>query len=353
MTTPRSEIWIEGRPIGQGQPCFVIAEAGVNHNGDVALARELVHAAKECGADAVKFQTFKAERVVTQHAPKAAYQLNVTDPGESQLDMLKKLELSEAAHEEMLRLARSLGLVFLSTPYGSDDASMLDRLGLPAFKVASGQIVELSFLEFVARLGKPIILSTGMSSLEEVTQAVATIRNSGNGQVILLQATTNYPASPDEANLLAMDTMARTCSVNVGYSDHTPGIAVALAAVARGACVIEKHFTLDRSLPGPDQRCSADPAEFAALIRGIRQVEAALGDGSKRPSVSERSNVTGMRRSIVTAVDIPRGRTLTPEMLSFKRPGTGISPARLDEVVGRKSAVIIPRDTLLSFDHLQ
>jgi N-acetylneuraminate synthase/N,N'-diacetyllegionaminate synthase len=353
VTAPRSEIRIAGRPVGQGHPCFIIAEAGVNHNGDVALARELVHAAKECGADAVKFQTFKAERVATPYAPKAAYQLIVTDPGESQFDMLKKLELSEAVHEELLSLAGSLGLVFLSTPYSSDDASMLNRLDLSAFKVASGQIVELSFLEFVARLGKPIILSTGMSSLEEVSQAVATIRKAGNGQVILLQTTTNYPASPDEVNLLAMDTMARTCSVNVGYSDHTPGMAVALAAVARGACVIEKHFTLDRSLPGPDQQCSADPDELAELVRGIRQVEAALGDGRKRPSVRELSNLTGMRRSIVAAVDIPPGRTLTPEMLSFKRPGTGISPARLEEIIGRKTAVIIPRDTLLSFDQLQ
>ncbi len=350
----RVEIRIAGRPVGPGHPCFIIAEAGVNHNGDVALARELIHAAKECGADSVKFQTFKAERVVMKEAPKAPYQLKVTDPGESQFDMLKKLELSEAAHEELLHLARSLGLVFLSTPYSREDAVLLDRLGVPAFKVASGQIIELSFLEFVARLGKPLLLSTGMSTLEEVKQAVATIRASGNNRVILLQATTNYPASPEEANLRALDTMAQACSVGVGYSDHTPGIAVALAAVARGAaCVVEKHFTLDRNLPGPDQRCSADPAEFAALVRGIREVESALGDGVKRPSAGELPNITGMRRSIVAAVDIPHGQTVTPEMLSFKRPGTGISPARLHEILGRRTAVTIPQGTPVSFDHLQ
>lgn len=347
------EIGIAGRPIGLDHPCFIIAEAGVNHNGDVALARELIHAAKECGADSIKFQTFKAERVVMKEAPKAAYQLEVTDPEESQFNMLKKLELSEAAHEELLHLARSLGLIFLSTPYSREDAVLLDRLGVPAFKVASGQIIELNFLEFVARLSKPLLLSTGMSTLEEVKRAVATIRASGNNQVILLQATTNYPASPDEANLRALDTMAQACSVGVGYSDHTPGIAVVLAAVARGACVVEKHFTLDRNLPGPDQRCSADPAEFAALVRGIREVQSALGDGVKRPSAGELPNITGMRRSIVAAVDIPPGQTLTSEMLLFKRPETGISPARLHEILGRKTAVTIPQGTLLSFDHLQ
>ena len=346
-------IRIGERPVGPGHPCLIIAEAGVNHNGDLALAREIVRAAKECGADAVKFQTFKAEEVATPEAPKAAYQLISTDPGESQLAMLKRLELPEAAHEELFSLARSLGLLFLSTPYGGEAATMLDRLGVPAFKVASGQIVELSLLEHVARFGKPVILSTGLASLEEVVQAVETIRKAGNDQIVLLQTTTDYPADPREANLLAMDTMGRACSVSVGYSDHTPGIAVALAAAARGACVIEKHFTLDRCLPGPDHRCSADAAEFRALVRGIREVEAALGDGRKRPSAGELVNVPGMRRSLVAAVDIPAGQVLTAEMLTFKRPGTGISPARLRDVVGRRSAVRIPRNTLLSFDLLQ
>jgi sialic acid synthase SpsE len=279
--------------------------------------------------------------------------LTSTDPAESQLAMLKRLELPEAAYVELIALARSLGVIVLSTPYGGEEATVLERLGVPAFKVASGQIVELSFLEHVARFGKPVILSTGLATLEEVVAAVDTIRKAGNDQIVLLQTTTDYPADPAEANLLAMDAMGRTCAVPVGYSDHTPGIAVALAAVARGACVIEKHFTLDRSMPGPDHRCSADVAEFHALVRGVRQVEAALGDGRKRPSASELTNILGMRRSIVAAVDIPAGRTLTPGMLAFKRPGTGISPARLQELVGKRSAVDIPRNTLLSFDQLR
>lgn len=349
----RKDIRIGERPVGPGHPCFMIAEVGVNHNGDVALARELVHAAKECGADAVKFQTFKAEEVATPCAPKAAYQLTSTNPAESQLAMLKRLELPKAAYAELIALASSLGMIVLSTPYGGEDATMLERLGVPAFKVASGQIVELSFLEHVAGFGKPVILSTGLATLEEVVAAVDVIRKAGNDQIVLLQTTTDYPADPREANLLAMDTMGRICSVPVGYSDHTSGIAVALAAAARGACVIEKHFTLDRSLPGPDHRCSADPAEFRALVRGVREVEAALGDGRKRPSAGELANLLGMRRSIVAAVDIPAGQVLTADMLTFKRPGTGISPSRLRDIVGKRSTVHIPKNALLSLSQLQ
>jgi N-acetylneuraminate synthase/N,N'-diacetyllegionaminate synthase len=352
MVTQMLEVDIADRKIGAGHPCFVIAEAGVNHNGDMGLARELVRQAKACGADSVKFQTFTAENAMTRTAPKAAYQLRVTDPSESQFEMVKALELSEEAHVELIQLCASEGIMFLSTPYGFDDARLLHRLGVPAFKIASALIIELSFLEFVARFGKPMIVSTGMATLDEVRDAVNVIRSTGNDQVVLLQCTTNYPSLASDANLRSMRAMAQSFGCVVGYSDHTIGIAVTLASVALGATMIEKHFTLDRSLPGPDHSCSADASELREMIRGIRDVESAMGTDVKRPTESERLNIPGLRRSIVAAFDIPQGTRLEPEMLAFKRPGTGISPARLTEVVGRITRVAITADTLLSFEQM-
>lgn len=344
---------IGGQAVGPGHPVLIIAEAGVNHNGDLSLAKTLVRSAADCGANCVKFQTFRANSVATEQAPKAKYQLEVTDPHESQLEMLRKLELSAEAHVELLRLCRETGIGFLSTPYGFEEAAMLHDIGVPAFKVASGQIVELSFLEFLGRMQRPIVLSTGMATLDEVERGVSAIRATGNCHIVLLQCTTNYPSTPADANLLAMRTMAEACSALVGYSDHTVGISVSLAAVALGACVIEKHLTLDKNLPGPDHACSAIPGEFGELVRGIREVEAALGTGVKQPSESERRNIAGMRRSIVAAVDIPAGTKIESRMLTFKRPGTGMSPALIGEVMGRESAVSIPKNALLSPDQLR
>ncbi len=340
---------IGGSEIGPGQPCFIIAEAGVNHNGDPALARELVLKAKAAGANCVKFQTFAAERVVTRAAPKAKYQLQVTDPAESQFAMLKKLELSVDAHRDLLALCKKEGIVFMSTPYSVEDARMLAEIGVPGFKIASGQIIETPFLEEIARMGLPIILSTGMATLAEVDEAVRCILATGNDKLVLLQCTTNYPSAADDANLRVMDTLSQAFGLPVGYSDHTEGITVCFGAVGRGATVIEKHFTLDRKMPGPDHSSSAEPADLEALVRGVRDVEAALGSPVKRPTARESGNIAGMRRSIVAAGEIPAGTVLTREMFRFKRPATGIAPARLGELVGRKARRTIAPDAMLSW----
>ncbi len=331
--------------IGAGHPCFMIAEAGVNHNGDPAMAAELVRQAKACGADCVKFQTFRAERVVTAAAPKAAYQLKVTDPAESQFAMLRKLELSEAAHRELIAQCRREGIVFLSTPYSIEDAELLHDLGVPGFKVASGQLVELPFLADLARFGKPIILSTGMATMAEITEAVATVRAQGNDQLVVLQCTTNYPSALADTNLRAMNSIRATTGAVTGYSDHTEGINACLASVALGAAVVEKHFTLDRALPGPDHRCSFAPAELAALVRGVREIEAALGTAAKQPTAAELANLSGMRRSIVAARALSAGEKVTAADFAFKRPATGLAPKRLGELLGRTARTDIAADT--------
>lgn len=344
---------VGSRPVGPGCPALIIAEAGVNHNGDAGAAVALVRAARACGADCVKFQTFQAERIVTAGAPKADYQLQTTDAAESQIAMLRKLELPEAAYPPLLEECGRSGILFLSTPYSVEDVDLLDRLGVAAFKVASGQIIEPAFLRHVAAKGKPVFLSTGMATLAEVDEAVRTIRETGNDQLVLLQCTTNYPSRPKDANILAMRTMQAAFGVPVGYSDHTQSPVACIAAVALGACVIEKHFTLDRSLPGPDQSSSADPEEFCRLVAAIRETEAVLGTGVKQPVEAERRNSSAMRRSLVSAVPIPSGTVITREMLTCKRPGTGIPPKRLDEVVGRVAARDIPRDALLAPEWLR
>ena len=337
-------VTLEGKHVGPGNPCFVIAEAGVNHNGDVEVARQLITAAQLAGADCVKFQTFKAERVVSADAPKAAYQLKVTDPTESQFAMLRKLELSEANHRTLIEQCRRDGIVFLSTPYSLEDAVMLHELGAPGFKVASGQLVELSFLAALARFNKPIILSTGMATLEETREAVATLRANGNQQIVVLQCTTNYPSRLVDTNLRAMSSIATATDSITGYSDHTEGIIACIASVALGASMVEKHFTLDRNLPGPDHRCSSEPSELADLVRGIRAVELALGDGIKRPTKDELVNLTGMRRSIVAAHLIKAGTSVTASDFAFKRPATGLAPRRLGELLGHSALKDIPAD---------
>ena len=339
--------------IGPAHPCFTIAEAGVNHNGSLDMALQLVDVAVRAGADAVKFQTFTAERVVTRDAPKAVYQKETTGGDESQLAMLKKLELSAAAHRELWAYCGKRGILFLSSPFDEKSADFLEDLGIAAFKIPSGEITNLPFLEHVARKRKPMIVSTGMASLDEVRSAVETIRKSRNEDVILLHCVSAYPASAADANLRAMKTIATAFDVSVGYSDHTLGIEVALAAVALDAHVIEKHFTLNRNLPGPDHRASLEPDELRNLVSGIRTVEAALGHGRKEPAPCEADIAAVSRKSIVTACDIPAGTTVTRDLVVMKSPGTGLPPSMLGQILGRVAARDIPEDTVITNDMLR
>ena len=343
-------ISVAGRGIGPGYPCFVVAEAGVNHNGEPEKTFRLVDAAVRAGADAVKFQTFTAEQLATRDAPKAGYQAEVTGSGESQFEMLRRLELSAEAHRELLAYSRQHGILFMSTPFGEDSADLLDELGIAVFKIPSGEITNLPFLAHVARKGKPMIISTGMATLGEVETAMGVVRDAGARDLVLLHCVSNYPARPSDVNLRAMETMAAVFEVPVGYSDHTAGMEVALAAVALGACVLEKHVTLDRSLPGPDHRASLEPAEFAALVTGIRTVEGALGNGCKEPAASEAEMAAVARKSLVAARHIPAGSKLTEEMLAAKRPGTGLPPAMRSQLLGRVVSRDIPAGTLLTLD---
>lgn len=329
-------IEIAGRKVGPGCPCFIIAEAGVNHNGDVALAKRLVTVAAAAGADAVKFQTFKADGVVSTTAPKAEYQLVTTDASESQLEMLRRLELSPAAHLEIQAFCEDTGILFISTPFDQGSADLLSDLGVPAFKIGSGELTSLPFLEYVARKGKPMIVSTGMSYLSEVDEAVRAVRGAGCDQLVLLHCVSNYPAEIIDANLRAMQTMAAAFDVPVGYSDHTLGIDATLAAAALGACVIEKHFTLDRSLSGPDHRASLEPDELRGMVAGIRNVERAVGTGVKAPAASEANTRQVARRSLAALEPLEEGTILSADMVTSLRPGTGISPAMLRHVEGRR-----------------
>ena len=343
-------IEIAGRRVGPGYPCFIIAEAGVNHNGDVTRAAALVDAAVEAQADAVKFQTFHAEEVATPLAPKAGYQRLTTDAAESQLEMIRRLELPPEAFRALQACCARQKILFLSTPFDHESVDLLDELSVPAFKVASGEITNWPLLEHIASKGKPVILSTGMSTLGEVEAAVRVIRGTGNDQLALLHCVSNYPAEAADVNLRAMQTMATTFGVPVGYSDHTLGSEVALAAVALGACIIEKHYTLDRTLPGPDHRASVEPAELVAFVRGIRRVEVALGHGRKEPAARELETAAAARRSVVAARDITSGTTLTETLMHIRRPGTGLPPALRAQLIGRRTKVEIPAGTPLTWE---
>jgi N-acetylneuraminate synthase len=341
-------IEITGRFVGPEHPCFVIAEAGVNHNGDLDTAHRLIDVAVRAGADAIKFQTFTAETLATPDAPKAGYQRQTTGEAESQFDMLRRLELSPQAHRELQRYCHDQKILFMSTPFDEGSADMLDGLGVPVFKVASGDLPNVPFLAHLARKGKPMIISTGMSWLGEVELALRTVHDAGNHDVALLHCVSNYPASAEDVNLRAMQTMATAFQVPVGFSDHTLGIEVALAAAALGACIIEKHFTLDRTLPGPDHRCSLQPDELVTLVDGIRKVELALGSGDKEPAASEADVASVARKSIVAAGDIPEGSTVTAEMLTLKRPGTGLPPRMSSFLIGRMARHDIPAGTMIA-----
>lgn len=340
---------IGGRRVGPGAPCLVIAEAGVNHNGDPETALALVRAAAQAGACAVKFQAFRADKLVSAEAPACAYQRRNLGGSPSQRDMLRALELDEAAHAACKALCEELGLLYLCTPFERESADFLESLGVAAYKISSGDLDNHPFLRHVAAKGRPMILSTGMARLGEVEAAVEAARGPG---LVLLQCTTEYPADPAQANLRAMATLATAFAVPAGLSDHTPGIEVALAATALGACVIEKHFTLDRSLPGPDHKASLDPEGLRALVRGVRLVEAALGDGVKRPSPQEAATARLVRKSLVAARDIPKGTILTEDMVTAMRPANGLPPGRLCAVIGRAAVRDIARHEPLSLDML-
>ncbi|MFA6316578.1 MAG: N-acetylneuraminate synthase, partial [Elusimicrobiota bacterium] len=340
------------RQVGGEAPCFIIAEAGVNHNGDPRLAARLVKAAKEAGADAVKFQTFRTGSLVSRSAPKAAYQKARTRGPDSQASMLRALELDRAAHERLKDLCDRTGILFLSTPFDEESADLLEEIGVPLFKLGSGEVTNRPLLEHVAAKGKPLILSTGMSTLAEVAAAVRWVRAVSRAPLMLLHCVTEYPAPAGQANLRAMLTMARALRLPVGWSDHTEGSAVSVAAAALGAPIIEKHLTLDRRLPGPDHAASLEPSAFAAFAAEVRTAVAALGDGVKRPAPCERPNRTVARRSLTSTTALPKGRVLKASDLAVKRPGTGIPPAMLRTVVGRTLARAVAEDETLTWDAL-
>lgn len=345
---------IGDRKVGDDEPAFVIAEAGVNHNGSLDRAIELVDVAARSGADAVKFQTFNAEELVTENAPKAAYQLAAANPEESQLEMLRSLELSYADHVTIFQHAKVRGITCLSTPFDGRSAELLNELGVPAFKIGSGELTNLPLIRQVSAYGRPILVSTGMSDLEEVRAAVDAVTGVGAAEkLVLLHCVSNYPAAPGDANLRAMETLENTFRVPVGFSDHTLGYAISIAAVALGARVIEKHFTLDRTLPGPDHLASLEPAELGAMIAAIRDVESALGNGEKKPAPSEREMRTVARRSLVATVRIDKGTRLTEEMLTAKRPAGGIPPSELQHVLGRTAAVTVEAGEMLTREKIR
>jgi len=341
------KIRVGSRCIGKREPVFIIAEAGVNHNGDIELARKLVDVARDAGADAIKFQTFKAEEVVTKRAPKAKYQIKTTGSGESHYEMIKKLELDEEEFTELFKYATRKGIIFLSTPFDFGSADFLDSIGVPAFKVSSTDLTNLPFLEYLSEKRKPIILSTGMGTLGEVEEAVNTIRNAGNEDIVLLHCVTSYPAKFESLNLKAIETLETAFKLPVGFSDHSLGIFAPIAAVALGAVIIEKHFTLDKNLPGPDHKASLNPKELKEMIEAIRLTEKALGDGIKRPVPEEEEIKKVARRSIVAKVNIPKGTVITRDMITFKRPGTGLSPKYYGEIIGRKTRRDVKADELI------
>lgn len=328
----------------------IIAEAGVNHNGSIELAKRLIRAAAEAGADAVKFQTFRTAAIVTRSAAKADYQVETTGAAESQYEMLKRLELDEAAHVELVKACQACGIAFLSTAFDFPSLDLLVRLGVDVWKIPSGEITNLPYLRRIGGLCQKVILSTGMSTLPEIRDAREVLIRSGTApdQMTLLHCTTEYPAPLEDVNLLALRTLSEAFPESpVGYSDHTQGIEVSLAAAALGATVIEKHFTLDRNLPGPDHRASLQPEELKAMVRGIRNISIALGSAVKQPSAGELKNRAVARKSLVACREIRKGELFTTENLDVKRPGTGVSPMRWDEIIGMQATRDYQPDELI------
>ena len=329
---------------------LIIAEAGVNHNGDIAKAKALIDKGAEAGVDYVKFQTFKAEKLVTKQAQRASYQDKNTQNNDSQYEMLKKLELSQALHQELMDYCNQKGVKFLSTGFDSESLVFLAQLGITIAKVPSGEITNLPYLRQVASLFPEVILSTGMATIDEIKDAVKVLIDNGvsKDKIIILHCNTEYPTPMEDVNLKAMLHIQRELGLPIGYSDHTLGIEVPIAAVALGATVIEKHFTLDKTLPGPDHKASLEPNELKAMVSAIRNIEKAIGgSGLKEVSKSEEKNKPIARKSIVAATDIKKGDIFTPENLTVKRPGTGISPMQWDEVIGKEAKRDFQEDELI------
>ena len=330
-------------------PTLIIAEAGVNHNGNLNLAKQLVDAAADAGADLVKFQTFSAKRLARASAPKAEYQKVTTKQSQSQFDMLRELELTHQMHDVLIEHCQKRHVGFFSTGFDIENVDYLAGLGLSRLKVPSGEITNLPYLRRVGRFGLPVILSTGMATLGEIESAIDVLEKAGapRNLITVLHCNTEYPTPISDVNLKAMSAIREAFCVSVGYSDHTVGIEVAIAAVALGATVIEKHLTLDRNLPGPDHKASLEPDEFAAMVRAIRNIEQAMGDGIKRPSPSEAKNKPIARKSLVAAKPIKAGERFTPENVTAKRPGTGMSPMSWDEIIGKVSTRDFEQDELI------
>jgi N,N'-diacetyllegionaminate synthase len=328
---------------------FIIAEAGVNHNGSVDLAKKLIDVASDAGADAVKFQTFKAENLVTKDAQKAEYQKRNSNKKESQFDMIKKLELDIETHKNLISYCQSKNIIFLSSPFDIESIYTLNDLGLEIFKIPSGEITNLPYLRQIGKLNKKVILSTGMSDIKDIKNALDVITCEGTTKenITVLHANTMYPTPMSDVNLKAMTTIGNTFDIAFGYSDHTMGIEVDIAAVAMGANCIEKHFTLDRSMNGPDHKASLEPDELKSMVKAIRNIEKALGSNIKKPSKSEKSNIKSARKSIVAKTKIKQGDVLTEKNLTIKRPGNGISPMRWDEIVGTKATKNYLEDDLI------
>jgi N,N'-diacetyllegionaminate synthase len=323
---------------------IIIAEAGVNHNGDLVLAQKLIDAAKLAGADYVKFQSFKANKLVSVFAPKAEYQKNTTDENESQFDMIKKLELSDGDHYQLIAYCKKVEIGFMSSPFDKDGIGFLDSLGVDFFKIPSGEITNLPYLRELAKFDKKIILSTGMAKLSEVKDALKILSGM---EVTVLHCNTEYPTPMKDVNLSAMLTIQKECGVDIGYSDHTLGIEIPIAAVALGSRVIEKHFTLDKSMEGPDHQASLDPNELKSMVAAIRNIENAMGSGVKAPSESEQKNIEIARKSIVANTSIKKGDELTEVNMTVKRPAGGISPMKWDDLIGTKAKQDYSEDEMI------
>ena len=326
---------------------FIIAEAGDNHNGNLANALKLVDQAAKAGADCVKFQTFVTEEVISRYAEMAEYQKQNTGKTESQFDMVKKLELSFDEFRKIQAHCQKRGILFLSTPFDLPSIAFLNEIDMPFFKIPSGEITNYPYLKAIAETHKDVVLSTGMCTMEEIREAIALLERNGAGLIRLLHCNTEYPTPFEDVNLKAMETMRAAFGKEVGYSDHTLGIEVPIAAAAMGAVVIEKHFTLDRNMEGPDHKASLEPQELGAMVKAVRNIEAALGTGEKKPSPSEQKNLAAARKSIVARRNIRQGELLTEENLAVKRPGTGISPMRYSEILGTQAVKDFKEDQLI------
>lgn len=346
-------ITVDGKQIGPGAPCFVVAEVGVNHNGSIDVAKQLIDYVVGSGADAVKFQAFKTDLAISVGAEKAAYQKETTGADQSQYEMVQRLELTEEDFAELSSYAKQKGLTFLSSVFDLESVNQLCKLNVPAFKIGSGEITNVSLLRHIAKQNKPILLATGMSFLGEVERALNELTSAGANDVVLLHCVSEYPAAVADLNLKTIQTMQNAFKVPVGFSDHTVDLHIAATAVALGACVIEKHITLSRSLPGPDHKASLEPEEFKEMVQNIRNTEKALGNGIKQPTRKERELKKVARKSLIAEVDIPSHTRLTKEMLAVKRPGIGIEPQYLDIIIGAEATTEIKKGQVLTWKMLR